>query len=130
MLARRLPFHGSSAPCLEAAEPGFGNTAAMRMPFTTGERGPNLLVYRAEHPLQLARVGDRRPGSGAAMAKARSIGIWLALAGIALVAQGCREDEQNRPLLYDKGTYQGQPDPALTDQQVEALRQRTAGQKF
>jgi hypothetical protein len=64
------------------------------------------------------------------MAKARSIGIWLALAGIALVAQGCREDEQNRPLLYDKGTYQGQPDPALTDQQVEALRQRTAGQKF
>ena len=64
------------------------------------------------------------------MAKARSIGIWLALAGIALVAQGCREDGQNRPLLYDKGTYQGQPDPALTDQQVEALRQRTAGQKF
>jgi hypothetical protein len=64
------------------------------------------------------------------MAKARSIGIWLAIAGIALVAQGCREDEQNRPLFYDKGTYQGQPDPALTDQQVEALRQRAAGQKF
>ena len=62
--------------------------------------------------------------------KATSIGIWLALAGIVLMAQGCREEEQNRPLTYDKGTYQGQPDPALTEQQVEALRQRTTGQKF
>jgi hypothetical protein len=64
------------------------------------------------------------------MAKARSTRIWLAIAGIVLVAQGCREDEQDRPLLYDKGTYQGQPDPALTDQQVDVLRQRAAGQKF
>jgi hypothetical protein len=64
------------------------------------------------------------------MAKARSIGLWLAIAGIALVAQGCREEEQNRPLFYDKGSYQGQPDPALTDQQVEALRQRAGAQKF
>jgi hypothetical protein len=64
------------------------------------------------------------------MAKATSIGIWLVLAGIALVAQGCREEEQNRPLTYDKGSYQGQPDQALTDEQVEALRQRSAGQKF
>ena len=62
--------------------------------------------------------------------KATSIGIWLALAGIVLMAQGCREEEQNRPLTYDKGTYQGQPDPALTEQQVEALRQRTTGQTF
>ena len=62
--------------------------------------------------------------------KATSIGICLALAGIVLMAQGCREEEQNRPLTYDKGTYQGQPDPALTEQQVEALRQRTTGQKF
>ena len=64
------------------------------------------------------------------MAKARSIGIWLAIAGIALVAQGCREEERNRPLSYDKGTYQGQPDPALSGEQVEMLRQRAAGQKF
>jgi hypothetical protein len=64
------------------------------------------------------------------MAKARSIGVWLAIAGIGLVAQGCREEEQNRPLTYDKGTYQGQPDPALSDQQVETLRQRAAAQKF
>ena len=64
------------------------------------------------------------------MAKARLIGVWLAIVGIALVTQGCREEEQNRLLFYDKGTYQGQPDPALTDQQVDALRQRAAGQKF
>jgi hypothetical protein len=46
------------------------------------------------------------------------------------VAQGCREEEQNRPLTYDKGSYQGQPDQTLTDEQVETLRQRSAGQKF
>jgi hypothetical protein len=58
------------------------------------------------------------------------IGIWLAIVGITLVAQGCREDEQDRPLIYDKGSYQGQPDEPLTDEQVGALRQRSAGQKF
>ena len=64
------------------------------------------------------------------MAKATTVAVWLAITGIALVAQGCREDEQNRPLTYDKGTYQGQPDEALGEEQVEALRQRSAGQKF
>jgi hypothetical protein len=64
------------------------------------------------------------------MAKTTSIGIWLAIAGIAMLAQGCREAEQNRPLLYDKGTYQGQPDPALSEEQVNALRQRAAEQQF
>ena len=64
------------------------------------------------------------------MAKVTSIGVWLAIAGIALVAQGCREEEQNRPLFYDTGSYQGQPDPALTDEQVEELRQRAGAQKF
>lgn len=64
------------------------------------------------------------------MAKATTAAVWLAITGIALVAQGCREDEQNRPLTYDKGTYQGQPDEALSEEQVEALRQRSAGQKF
>ena len=64
------------------------------------------------------------------MAKVTTVAVRLAIAGIALLAQGCREDEQNRPLIYDKGTYQGQPDEALRDQQVEALRQRSAGQRF
>jgi hypothetical protein len=64
------------------------------------------------------------------MTKATPTLIWLALAGLALLAQGCREDEQNRSLMYDKGSYQGQPDQALTDDQVDRLRQRSIGQKF
>jgi hypothetical protein len=64
------------------------------------------------------------------MGKARSIGTWLAIVGVALMAQGCREDEQNRPLLYDKGSYQGQPDQTLNSEQVDTLRQRAARQKF
>lgn len=64
------------------------------------------------------------------MVKATTVAAWLVITGIALVVQGCREDEQDRPLTYDKGTYQGQPDQPLTDQQVETLRQRSAGQKF
>jgi hypothetical protein len=64
------------------------------------------------------------------MPKVTQIGVWLAIVGIALVAQSCREDEQSRPLTYDKGTYQGQQDEALTDEQVHTLGQRSARQKF
>ena len=64
------------------------------------------------------------------MPKVTQIGVWFAIVGIALVAQSCREDEQSRPLTYDKGTYQGQHDEALTDEQVDTLRQRSARQKF
>ena len=79
----------------------------------------------------------RRGRSGAAgaveqsdMTKATPIVVWLVIAGLAIIAQGCREDEQNRLLIYDKGTYQGQHDEGLTEQQVDTLRQRSAGQKF
>ena len=64
------------------------------------------------------------------MAKAMRVWICLALVGIALVVQGCREDEQDRPLLYDKGTYRGQPDAPLSEEQVDALRQRSGNQEF
>ena len=64
------------------------------------------------------------------MTKATPIVVWLVTAGLAIIAQGCREDEQNRLLIYDKGTYQGQQDEGLTEKQVDALRQRSAGQKF
>lgn len=65
------------------------------------------------------------------MAK-RTVG-WLWLAGslvAALLLQGCREEEQSRPLFYDKGNYQGQADQPLTERQVDALRFRAHGQKF
>jgi hypothetical protein len=64
------------------------------------------------------------------MAKATTIAVCLAIAGVALAMQGCREGEQNRPLLFDKGVYQGRTDQPLDEKQVETLRQRTAGQKF
>jgi hypothetical protein len=64
------------------------------------------------------------------MPKGRWIGLWLAVVGMALAVQSCREDEQDRPLLYDKGSYQGQPDQTLSEQQVDRLRQRSAGQEF
>jgi hypothetical protein len=46
-----------------------------------------------------------------------------------VVVQGCREDEQDRPLVYQPGTYLGQPDPPLDPDQVSALRQRANRQK-
>jgi hypothetical protein len=64
------------------------------------------------------------------MPKVTQIGVWFAIVGIALVAQSCREDEQSRPLTYDKGAYQGTTDEALSDEQVDTLRQRSARQKF
>ena len=57
--------------------------------------------------------------------------IWLVGAlGLGLLLQGCREDEQNRLLLYDKGTYLGPSDPPLEAQQVDELRYRAQNQKF
>lgn len=63
------------------------------------------------------------------MTKQASVGVWLAILGVALL-QGCREEEQGRPLTYQKGTYQGQADQPLDATQVDALRQRAAAQKF
>lgn len=53
------------------------------------------------------------------------------LAALALLAalSACRDEEQHRVLLYDKGTYLGQSDSKLTQQQVDALRQRTLEQQ-
>lgn len=56
-----------------------------------------------------------------------------ALALIALLAAGagltaCQEDEQGRVLLYDKGTYLGEPDPPLEEQRVRELRGRARQQ--
>ena len=57
--------------------------------------------------------------------------LWLLGAlGAGLLLQGCREDEQNRPLLYDKGTYLGESGPPLEAQQVDQLRSRARNQKF
>lgn len=55
--------------------------------------------------------------------------ISAVLVAMAAVS-GCREEEQNRPLTYKKGTYQGKPDQQLTDAQKQELRSRTRSQAF
>jgi hypothetical protein len=59
----------------------------------------------------------------------KRFGVIVLLAALAVV-QGCREDEQERPLLYEPGTYLGQPDPPLEPEQVDALRQRAKQQQY
>jgi hypothetical protein len=55
--------------------------------------------------------------------------LWTLALG-ALLLTGCREDEQDRPLLYDKGTYLGKTEPPLDPQDVEQLRARAQHQKY
>ena len=43
---------------------------------------------------------------------------------------GCREEEQNRVLNYDKGTYLGPQDQKLSDQKVNELVRRSAHQSY
>lgn len=51
----------------------------------------------------------------------------LVVVGLAL--GGCRESEQNRPLMFEKGKYLGKPDQPLSDQQIEELRRRAEEQR-
>ncbi|GHD45782.1 hypothetical protein GCM10017083_14240 [Thalassobaculum fulvum] len=55
--------------------------------------------------------------------------VVVGLLAVAALA-GCREQEQGRPLTYEKGVYQGQPDDALADDTLETLRQRAQRQSY
>lgn len=57
------------------------------------------------------------------------LALAVALGLAAATVAGCREEEQGRLLLYEKGTYKGQPDAPLKPSQVDELRQRAAGQR-
>ena len=48
----------------------------------------------------------------------RAIIAIAALAAAAGALAGCRAEEQGRALIYDKGTYAGPKDPALTPKQI------------
>lgn len=60
--------------------------------------------------------------------------LKIAAMGAVLVAvaavSGCREEEQNRPLTYEKGTYSGKPDQQLSEAQRQELRARTRNQAY
>jgi hypothetical protein len=51
------------------------------------------------------------------------------LAAVTLLG-GCREDEQGRPLRFQKGVYLGTPDTKLQDSQVAELGKRVEGQRL
>ncbi|MBL8564582.1 MAG: hypothetical protein JNM89_02565 [Hyphomicrobiaceae bacterium] len=51
-------------------------------------------------------------------------GLLLAVGATSLLFAGCKAEEQNRPVHLEKGTYTGQQDEALTDQQRKLLRER------
>ena len=48
----------------------------------------------------------------------------------ALFLSGCREEEQGRPLSYDKGVYGGQADNSLSAETVYGFRNRAKGQSW
>lgn len=54
----------------------------------------------------------------------------VALLGVLIAIQGCREDEQDRVLLFEPGVYQGQEDPPLAEERVNELRSRARQQQF
>jgi len=73
----------------------------------------------------------RRRGTGRhAWIPARRGLVFVAAAILALGLGACREQEQGRPLAYQKGVYQGQEDPALSDEQIRDLQRRGQQQKF
>ena len=43
---------------------------------------------------------------------------------------GCKQEEQGRPLSYNKGVYEGIPDSSLDENSVIILKQRTSGQSW
>jgi len=54
----------------------------------------------------------------------RAIIAIAALVAAAGALAGCRAEEQGRELLYNKGTYSGPKDPALTPKQIDELNTR------
>jgi hypothetical protein len=55
------------------------------------------------------------------------VGLALA-AGLALAS--CREDEQHRKLMFDKGHYAGPKIEEPSQQAIDAARKRVETQKF
>ncbi len=64
--------------------------------------------------------------AGRRSAKALGLGLAVVISGLLLA--GCEEEEQNRILMFEKGTYLGQEDNAMGDTQAEELRQRAKHQ--
>ncbi len=55
--------------------------------------------------------------------------VVYSLLVVALALPGCRESEQGRVLLFEKGSYLGKPDTAISEEARRALRQRSELQR-
>jgi len=53
--------------------------------------------------------------------------LAILIAGVSLLG-ACREEEQDRFMIYEPGVYKGQKDQQLSDAQATSVRNRTAMQ--
>lgn len=58
----------------------------------------------------------------------RKFFVFLSLLALSFGLIACAEEEQNRVLSYEKGTYLGQKDQKLTEAQLRQLVLRSKGQ--
>jgi len=58
----------------------------------------------------------------------RKFFVFLSLLALSFGLIACAEEEQNRVLSYEKGTYLGQKDQKLTEAQLRQLVLRSNGQ--
>jgi hypothetical protein len=52
------------------------------------------------------------------------VGLLAAALGALVLAGGCRDNEQDRPLDFQPHVYQGQKLPSLSEQQKRDLQER------
>ena len=59
----------------------------------------------------------------------RKILVLFALTAVAAGLSACAEEEQNRVLIYEKGTYLGKTDQQLSKDQLRSLINRSNAQR-
>lgn len=59
----------------------------------------------------------------------RKLSLLAAVAALGLALSGCDPEEQGRILQYEKGTYLGKSDEALSPEARDALRSRVSRQR-
>jgi hypothetical protein len=59
----------------------------------------------------------------------RKLSILFLLVGLSFGLIACAEEEQNRLLSYEKGTYLGKVDQQLSEDQLRQLVLRSNGQR-